>query len=79
MTLPEVLRAITGLPSHLAMRPTGIMIVMNERQHILKIGKNGPHGWCPKYGDIIALDWQAFSPEQMAQMRAAAAQADAEG
>jgi hypothetical protein len=75
MTLPEVIRAITGLPSHVAMRPTGIMIVMNERQHVLKIGKNGPHGWCPKYGDIIALDWIAVSPEQMAQMRQAAAAA----
>jgi hypothetical protein len=75
MTLPEAIRAITGLPQFLAMRPTGIMIVMNERQHVFKIGKNGPHGWCPKYGDLVALDWAVFSPEQMAQMRAAADEA----
>jgi hypothetical protein len=79
MTLPEVLRAITGLPQFVAMRPTGIMLVMNTRQRILKIGRNGPHGWQPSYGDVVALDWAPFSPEQMAQMRAAAAQADAEG
>jgi hypothetical protein len=75
MSLPEVLRAITGLPNHVAMRPSGIMIVMNERQHIFKIGRRGPHGWQAKYGDIVALDWMPFSPEQMAQMRAAADEA----
>ena len=74
MTLPEVLRAIAGLPQHVAMRPTGIMIAMNDRQAIFKIGRNGPHHWAPKFGDLVALDWAPFSPEQMAQLRAAAAQ-----
>lgn len=75
MTLPEVLRAMAGLPNHVAMRPRGIMIVMNARLQLLKIGKNGPHGWCPTFADLVAMDWQAFSPEQMAQMRAAASSA----
>lgn len=79
MSLPEVLRAIAGLPQHLAMRPTGIMIVMNDRQAIFKIGRNGPHHWQPKFGDIVALDWAPFSPEQVAQLRAAAVEAGEEG
>lgn len=78
MTLPEVLRALAGLPQHVAMRPSGIMIVMNDRQAIFKIGRNGPHHWGPKFGDLVALDWMPFSPEQMAQMRAAAEQPDQE-
>lgn len=76
MTLPEALRAIAGLPTHCLMRPTGIMVVMNDRQAIFKVGRNGPHTWQPKFGDLVALDWQAFSPEQMIQMRAAADQAE---
>lgn len=79
MTLPEVLRAIAGLPSHVAMRPRGIMLVMNDRTRVLRIGKNGPHGWQPSFSDIVALDWQAISPEQMQQMRQAAAAAAEEG
>ena len=73
MTLHEVLRAIAGLPSHVAMRPRGIMLVMNDRSRVLRIGKNGPHGWQPSFSDLVALDWMAISPEQMQQMRAAAA------
>ena len=78
MTLPEVLKAIAGLPSHCAVRPRGIMIVMNTRMRVLRIGKNGPHNWAPAFSDIVALDWQALSPEQMAQARQAAAAEAAE-
>jgi hypothetical protein len=78
MTLGEALRGLCGLPSHVAMRPTGIMIVMNTNQAVFKIGKNGPHTWAAKFGDLVALDWQVFSPEQMAQMRAAQAELDAQ-
>lgn len=79
MTLPEVLRAIAGLPSHVAIRPRGIMLVLNGRMRVLRIGKNGPHGWQPSYADIVALDWMAMSPEQMQQMHAQAAGEAGEG
>lgn len=49
------------------------MIVMNDRQRVLKLGRNGPHNWAPKFGDLVALDWIPLSPEQMAQARAARA------
>jgi hypothetical protein len=78
MNLVEGLRAIAGLPQHMLTRPTGIMIVMNDRQRILKLGRNGPHNWAPKFGDLVALDWTPVSPEMMAQARAAAAAADQE-
>lgn len=74
MTLPEVLRAITGLPNHVAMRPTGVIVVVNNAMRVMRLGKNGPHGWQPMYSDLVALDWAAISPEQMAQMRQAAAE-----
>jgi hypothetical protein len=78
MNLVEGLRAIAGLPQHMLTRPTGIMIVMNDRQAIFKLGKNGPHHWQPKFGDLVALDWIPVSPEQMAQARAAAEAQDQE-
>jgi hypothetical protein len=81
MNLVEALRAIAGLPQHVLVRPTGIMIVMNDRQRILKLGRNGPHNWAPKFGDLVALDWMPMSPEQMKAMNEAraAAAAAAEG
>lgn len=68
MNLVDGLRAIAGLPAHVLTRPTGIMIVMNDRQRILKLGRNGPHNWAPKFGDLVALDWMPLSPEQMKAM-----------
>lgn len=73
MTLPEGLRAIAGLPQHVLVRPRGVMLVMNARMRVLRMGKNGPHGWQPGFSDIVAMDWMPMSPEQMQQMRQAAA------
>jgi hypothetical protein len=78
MNLVEGLRAITGLPQHVLTRPTGIMLVMNTRQRVMRVGRNGPHGWQPTFGDLVALDWMPLSPEQMMQLRAAAEQQDQE-
>lgn len=79
MSLTDGLRAIAGLPAHALVRPRGIMLVMNHRMHVLKIGKNGPHGWQPAFGDLVALDWMPLSPEQMQQARQAAAAEAGEG
>lgn len=78
MNIVDGLRAIAGLPAHVLTRPSGILIVMNDRQRVLKLGRNGPHNWAPKFGDLVALDWMPLSPEQMAQRRTAPAAADQE-
>lgn len=64
-----------GQPTFVAMRPSGIMITMNTRLKIIRIGRHGPCVWAPTLSDLAALDWQVFSPEQMQQLAAQARQA----
>lgn len=54
------------------------MFRINERGCILVLGVNGWHQWRIKLGDLVALDWQVFSPEQQLQMRELAQRAAAE-
>lgn len=48
------------------------MLILSDRQAILKIGQSGPYSWMPKFSDVVSTDWAVFSPEQMKAMRAAA-------
>jgi len=50
------------------------MLVLSDRQAILKIGVHGPYSWMPKFSDVVSTDWAVFSPEQMKAMREAAAE-----
>jgi hypothetical protein len=69
----DALTALVGRPTFVAMRPTGIMLVCTNQLSIQKIGKSGPYKWQPMFADLVATDWMVFSPEQMREMRAAAA------
>lgn len=77
MLLNDALTALVGKPTYVAMRPTGIMLILSDRQAILKIGVSGPYSWMPKFSDVVSTDWRVFSPEQMAEMHHAKQAAEA--
>lgn len=78
MQLPEMLSALARLPDHVGSRPRGILVVVTARGQVMKLGRNGPHTWAPMLSDLIAMDWQIFSPEQMKQAAELAAAAAGE-
>jgi hypothetical protein len=71
MVISDVLKAMVGLPGVVAMRPRGVLIVLNANGKVMKIGRNGPHSWQPTFQDLVSVDWQCMSPETMAKMKAA--------
>jgi hypothetical protein len=68
MSIGDAVRALAGSPTWIAVRPTGIMLTMTDHQALRHLGRRGPHKWVPKFSDLVALDWQVLTQEQMAEM-----------
>jgi len=52
------LRMATPGARQIIQRPTGVMIVVTDRMVMKKLGSGGPTDWRPKYGDLVADDWE---------------------
>jgi len=76
MELVPTLQQLSRNPGYVAHRPSGMVIAMNDRQVIFRIFIPRPYKWVPKYGDLIANDWEVEPMETLQRRLIAARQAE---
>lgn len=53
-------------PDLLAWRDRGVAIAMTPTQVILRVLVRKPYRWVPAFHDLVAMDWQTGTREQLA-------------
>jgi len=79
MTIQQALQALDGRPYLFAVRPSGKIISVSNRNRLLQHGNApGPYHFTPMRSDLMTDDWQVKTLQQL-QKEAEAAMALAAG
>jgi len=72
MTIQQALQALDGRPDLFAVRPTGKIISVTNRQRIIQHGNAPrPYHFNPMRSDIMTDDWQVKTLDQLQKEAAA--------
>lgn len=74
MQVSDALHGCAGAPHLFALRLGGPIIQVTARQKMLDVRSGRPHRWVPKWSDLVAIDWQVMTIEQLRKVMGAARQ-----
>jgi hypothetical protein len=65
MLLFNALTQIASQASHIARRPNGPMLMLNDRCKVLTFRTGREYRWVPKYRDLVADDWEVIPVQRL--------------
>jgi hypothetical protein len=68
MNIEQAVGGLIGAPTYVAMRPRGVMIQVTDGNRVLDIRTAKKRSFQPVVTDILANDWEVFSPAQLKKL-----------
>jgi hypothetical protein len=70
MELPQALRSMVGAPHLFAVRSGGPILQLTNSQRVLDCRSGRPHRYTPKFSDLVGIDWQVVTIDQLRKLAA---------
>ena len=68
MTIHDAFQGLVGAPGLFAVRSRGPIVHLTDRQGMFDIRSGKPRRYVPKFSDLVAIDWQVVTLEQLRKL-----------
>jgi len=68
MDIGTALRGLAGNPHLLALRPTGQVLQLTDRQMVMSLRGGNRRRYTGTFSDLVAIDWQVMTGAEFAKL-----------